>query len=544
VTLQVRELAFTSKLVLLLAFLLSIVLFAIFTASEGQAARGVGVIGVVLICFGTWVPVGSILVHISKRTRVPLLGLLTAAAVFFSALDLNDNHMMRHTSVPGQPLPPEFNASFKNWLNGRKDLHDYSSYPVFIVSAEGGGLRAAYFTSLILASIQDRCPRFAQHTLVISGVSGGSLGAAVFAGLASRSAKNESEQPCALKPDHAGAMAQQADAVLKRDYLSPLLAQALYADLLQRFLPLAVGPFDRARALEYGLEKSWRDVTGGDEFTRPVLDLSKNFAAEATPALFLNTTRVETGDRMVISNLLPLHERFSKLVSLTDIDHTISVPLSTAAFLSARFTYVTPAGFIKMNKGSVEEKQRYVDGGYFENSGAATLYDILAAMEAEPDVSFTPIVIRIGNSVKKKNSAAVQSEQQNPGEAKALIEGNNRDERTQYRRQGLGEALSPVRALLNTREARGDTAIRQLQTAIITIQDGHKPSGFVDFQLYDNGVALPLGWLLSLQAREEMRHQLGDPKVCDLVVDIDNPCSFGAVINFLLPATREGGLAN
>jgi hypothetical protein len=245
---------------------------------------------------------------------------------------------------------------------------------------------------------------------------------------------------------------------------------------------------------------------------------------------------------MVISNLFPHHERFSKLVSLTDIDRTISVPLSTAAFLSARFTYVTPAGFIKMTKGSVEEKQRYVDGGYFENSGAATLYDILAAMEAEPDVSFTPIVIRIGNSVKKKD--AVQSEQQNSSEAKVLIEGHNRDERTQYRRQGLGEALSPVRALLNTREARGDTAIRQLQTAITTIQDGHKPSEFVDFQLYDNGVALPLGWLLSLQAREEMRHQLGDPKVCDLLVDIENPCSFGAVINFLLPATREGGLAN
>jgi len=56
-------------------------------------------------------------------------------------------------------------------------------YPVFIVSAEGGGIRAAFWTAGLLCAIQDEEPGFANHVLGISGVSGGSLGAATFAAL-------------------------------------------------------------------------------------------------------------------------------------------------------------------------------------------------------------------------------------------------------------------------------------------------------------------------------------------------------------------------
>src|SRR5262249_4658032 len=123
------------------------------------------------------------------------------------------------------------------WLKNRADLHEYETYPVFVVSAEGGGLRAAYYTALVLASIQDRCPAFAQHTFAISGVSGGSLGAAVFAALAARSAKNQAGLSCNLNLPMAGDMATKADKILRQDFLSPLLAFGLYPDLAQRFLP-------------------------------------------------------------------------------------------------------------------------------------------------------------------------------------------------------------------------------------------------------------------------------------------------------------------
>lgn len=535
--LSVRGLSLTSKLVLALTSLLGLFLFVVFTTSAGQSARWLGVTAVVLIAAGSWIPFGSVLVHWGRRTRVPFLALLLVAAMLFSAYDLNDNHLVRHQNLERKPLPPAFSQAFAEWLSGRADLQEYDTYPVFIVSAEGGGLRAAYFTALVLSTIQDRCPKFAQHTFVISGVSGGSLGAAVFAGLAARSARNEPGLPCDFGAGSAGEMAAKADAVLSRDLLSPLLAAALYPDLAQQFLPFPVYRFDRARALEEGLEQSWKEATGGAEFGRPFHDLWKDFPRQAAPALFLNTTRVETGDRMVISNLYPLDERFNNLANLTDIDPSMSLPLSTAACLSARFPVITPAGFIPIGRdasGRWVEKQRYVDGGYFENSGAATLYDILAVMRApdgNPKPAYEPIVIRIGNSLKPKIDYEVSRSNESDVEVTTVT--TKTSARTQYRSQGLGEILSPVRALLNTREARGETAIRQLHTAITTLQDEHQLADFIEFQLFENEVSLPLGWLLSKQAREEMKRQLGQPKECIAVVDIDNPCSAGQVINAL-----------
>src|SRR5262249_56752622 len=78
------------------------------------------------------------------------------------------------------------------------------------------------------------------------------------------------------------------------------------------------------------------------------------------------------------------------------------VPLSTAAHLSARFTYVSPAARF------VADNTHAVDGGYFENSGATTGVDILrkiSLLQKDPDfnkraivASVVPKVIMISNS--------------------------------------------------------------------------------------------------------------------------------------------------
>jgi predicted acylesterase/phospholipase RssA len=535
--LLVRQLSFTSKLVLSLTAPLWLGLLIEFYRSAGQSARWFGTVAIVFICCATWVPFGSILVHFGRRTRAPFLELLLLAAILFSAFDLNDNHMIRHQTGVRQSLPIEFNLAFTEWLKNRADLQEYETYPVFVVSAEGGGLRAAYFTALVLSSIQDRCPAFAQHTFVISGVSGGSLGATVFSALAARSAKNQVGLRCNLNSPQVGEMATKVDKILRQDFLSPLLAFGLYPDLAQRFLPFAIDSFDRARVLEEGLERAWKEETGGDEFKQSFYDLWKDFPREATPALFLNTTRVETGDRMVISNLYPLHERFNRLASLAEIDWSLTLPLSTAACLSARFPIVTPAGYLPRGadaSGRPVERQRYVDGGYFENSGAATLFDVIAAMRAPDGMkkpSYELIVIRIGNSLRPKLEYRMAESNGGGHQSTITIE---RAERTQYRRQGLGEVLSPIRTLLNTREARGDTSINQLNTAISALLDDQIPARFIEFQLFEANVALPLGWLLSKSAREEMKRQLGQPRPCEMTVGIENPCSFEGVIDRLM----------
>ena len=52
---------------------------------------------------------------------------------------------------------------------------------MFIVAAEGGGMRASVMTAMVLDELRARYPNFTDHLFAIVAVSGGSLGAASFA---------------------------------------------------------------------------------------------------------------------------------------------------------------------------------------------------------------------------------------------------------------------------------------------------------------------------------------------------------------------------
>ena len=88
-----------------------------------------------------------------------------------------------------------------------------------------------------------------------SGVSGGSLGSTVFAGLAADYARNTPDPGCNIGGlKSAGPIVNRARKVLSSDLLSPLLGALLFPDALQRVLPVPIDDFDRARALEYAVE--------------------------------------------------------------------------------------------------------------------------------------------------------------------------------------------------------------------------------------------------------------------------------------------------
>src|SRR5262249_20137198 len=168
--------------------------------------------------------------------------------------------------------------------------------------------------------------------------------------------------------------------------LSPLLSASLFPDAVQRILPVPIPKFDRARALEYALEDGWRHANTGcagcdpDAMSKPVIRLyaqKEGAPRPPVPHLFLNTTEAGTGLSVPFATAdvgdLAIPERdvpgsedeglpHPTLVPMQKRMRHDSVPLSTAAMLSARFPYLTPAA--KLGKTG-----HYVDGGYFENSG-------------------------------------------------------------------------------------------------------------------------------------------------------------------------------
>ena len=116
--------------------------------------------------------------------------------------------------------------------------------------------------------MQDICPNFAQHVFSVSSVSGGSLGAAVFAGLTRIHSTNDTAKPCLDSLPGRGPLETRSDRILSRDMLSPVVWGGLFPDFLQRFVPYPIPVFDRARALEQAFEESWK--FGGERSKNPL----------------------------------------------------------------------------------------------------------------------------------------------------------------------------------------------------------------------------------------------------------------------------------
>jgi predicted acylesterase/phospholipase RssA len=491
---HVHELSRGTRAGVAVVALISALLFIAFTVAPVVVAQKIGMGTILLLAGSSWVVLGSFLVFLSGRWQFPVIGSLVVLAIVFSLW--NDNHRIR--TLPARPVQRDsVIAAFEKWHRLVQKFP--APHPLYVVATEGGGIRAAYWTGIVLGGLQDANPNFANHVFAISGVSGGSLGAVVFNALVAENDGRSYET--------------NAHEILSRDFLSPALAVMLYPDLVQRFLPVPIAYFDRARALELAWEKAWRDRMGNDRFAQSFVDLWPPDGQKWVPALFLNGTSVEKGNRIMTSNLRVTDSFFDVEDAAIKLNPDAratqagcNIPLSTAAHMSARFTYVSPAG-------RFADRTYIVDGGYFENSGATTALEIVmrinewCAFKHITDID--PKVIMISNNPRRPPIAPAK-----PGPEK---------ERTLTKPETvhggiMGEVMSPLKTLLNAREARGTFAQKAIahQQRRFKAGDAAPPSkdqpqsmtpDIFYFALEDQDVPLPLGWMLSDAAAQTMRRQ-------------------------------------
>jgi hypothetical protein len=212
------------------------------------------------------------------------------------------------------------------------------------------------------------------------------------------------------------------------------------------------------------------------------------------------------------------------------------IPLSTAAHMSARFTFVSPAG--RFRDGS-----HIVDGGYFENSAATAAYEIATRIKERcslPKHEITNVdvkVIMISNDPRKPpiDPAAPPPKPTQPKRTKKMTVSGN----------FLGDVTAPIYSLLNTRDARGTYAQKAIMleqrpvnaneaTPVVEGQPaGPGPKHIFYFRLRDTQVPLPLGWMLSDAAAQTMQQQL------DLDDDVvSNKTAITEVISYLPPSVK------
>lgn len=285
--------------------------------------------------------------------------------------------------------PPPVAQAFAEWHDNRPP--EARDQPVRVIAAPGGGLFTAYLTATYLAKRADlEGASFTGSIFAISGVSGGSVGAAVFwAILRSGICDTPDRAPdCHLRA---------ARAILAQDYLSPVLAGMLTRDLIDTVLPYsALSPetrSDRGELLERLLARRTAAVTGADSATAGLdSGLAASWRADAgVPALFLNATDVHTGDRLILSPFSDFGTGEAPLSTRLAPDDAHDFSVASAAVMSARFPVVTPpARMWRDGQG-----WQIVDGGYYDNSGIETISDIIASAHRDQGGRIEVVLLQV-----------------------------------------------------------------------------------------------------------------------------------------------------
>ncbi len=387
----------TEKNIFFLFSCFSLMALGIYIAAVYSLAfsRSLTALPIILLSFGILLGAGNIIALFSVKQKINFHFLLIIAVVIAGFLrephyvSLRRNHKKEH------PIPtrPTLQSHFFSWMNERKKLLDDSSakqFPIYFILADGGASRSAFWTASVLAKIEHETNgKFSKNIFCLSGASGGSLGNMTFYG---------SKQVSELS------RIKEVQEYLSNDFLSFPLVRLLGPDLLLPLIPEGVVR-DRAEALE----KSLTNVPIGknvEAFMNENFSVlfSNNESIIKQPVVCINCTRMQDGAPAVISNVKLNASSNSSRVDVLDIlEPNEDISIASSIVLGARFPYFSPAGRIK--------EQYFVDGGYFDNSGAGVVHEMILdlnkmisdTLQKNPDHHFGKIrfhVIHISNQIE------------------------------------------------------------------------------------------------------------------------------------------------
>lgn len=355
------------------------------------ASTRFGPFAVILLAFAVLLGFGNVITALSCKFRINVHFFIFILAAF---LPTPDHHRVRTGSLSERRVPmtvyqdrQHLSEYMKHWLYERPEIDSMQQYPVYFVLANGGASRSAYWVSTVLgrledASIDAKGPRFSRQLFCLSGTSGGGVGISTYYS----QLLHQQEKSVVAGFENSGR------SFLRQDFLSFTLARMLGPDFFN-YIPLlnkVIPDEDRAEALEQAIERSTDKAYYRVGFDSTWFDqcLTQKGIPHRLPILLINTTRVKDGSPGVVSNIQLSTNIFNRRVDVAGLlqaDKTIR--LSTAAILGARFPYMSPAGRIDQYRqpsspgGTDTVRAHYfVDGGYFDNSGAGAVQEMIRAL--------------------------------------------------------------------------------------------------------------------------------------------------------------------
>jgi hypothetical protein len=439
--------------------------------------------------------------------------------------------------------------------------------PLIVVASSGGGIKSAFWTDIVLDCLFDQRSSYcgpdgepysagtppgeryrsfgrSDRILLMSGISGGSVGFAEYAAYLTEKMRDRGTTGIA-------GSSRWIEDRLGQDYLSAELSWMLFVESPRVLIGFRPGE-DRAAIMERAWERGWRDRTSGPGKDRGAMvqGLRGVFQDPHVPLLLLNGTTVDEGCRLNASVLaarvaqvtvpassrrkrdtgtrisqncraiqrwegsqVPSDRRFAATRDLVDYlcrggGHA-DVSLSTAALLSARFPYVSPAGRLAgcPDLPATRDQPSVVDGGYLDDSGGSDIVELWPALESFVDrynegatgSCIVPFMVQIDNGYADvPDQATTARPHQLLAPPKTLYAASGLNGRAENARQAAALLFSHP---FMVRRASGATAAR--------LATGDLNSRYV--HLYPKahpGTEAPLGWALSKTAMRDLRAQL------------------------------------
>ncbi|WP_132053147.1 hypothetical protein [Pseudocnuella soli] len=454
----------------------------------------------------------------SKATKLPLLMILLILALLFARWNNNHRVEILNTDNDRQLLTMRDGLPdtiyFQKWLAYKEAKGIYKDSAkdntIFLIAAEGGGIRACYWTETVLRKIQERQPQLYDKTFAVTGASGGSVGLGFYYSYLYQN------RDAFRRSGHRNLSLTEVglDSICTSDFLSRVTFGLLYQDLWQRFLPVAIENWDRGKYLGQSFDGAFSSAHGSPDaslLSGNYLQMWSGVDRFDYPAILFNTLYVEKGSKAVFSPFKLSSGYYPDVLDILSVTKR-SVTFRECMVSTARFPFVTPPGYLVHdkiqdsnadNKPSREEMYGHIiDGGGFDNKAVQTAQQTAIMLKEQLQKTknsnnFKVVILYIGygqeplfvdNSTDETRKAISKSEDPLSGnyELAPLIGGSNTVFRWIFSAHGMAVKL--------------DSTLNVIDFSLRSKRDSIKH-------------VLPLGWYLSPYSKRIIRSEVDSPHV-------------------------------
>jgi len=430
----------------------------------------------------------TIIAYFHDYSRRPFGFIVLLFVLMFSCW--NDNTSLNYLENQYVTKRQTVNATFDTWLKTKKEAWQIKNpgtvMPIVFIATQGGGIRGMSWTTRVLHHLDSTYDGFLNQTFVISGVSGGGVGATAYLSWLHDQQKTSYDSSY-----------KQFDSFTKRDFLSPVTAAFAFGDYFQRFLPFPVRSLERSKILGLTWERYYNECLGKDSFSDSFLKMwySGNHFNNDLPSLMLNGTIAENGQRVITSNLNVANSMwFEDDIDFFDFTKK-DISRSFAALNCSRFPFITSGGLLEQDS---IRKGHIVDGGYRENTGLQTLLNVFSSIRGRlgPEQGVRVVILYLQNGIDERNDDVRASRifQDVLVPLQGLIQVN-------------GTGLPAKSIVQFVRQTFDRTIYANVDFHVLSLEDRH-----------DNAIKLPLGWYMSTVVSEEIDKRVKDIPAIDTVM--------------------------